>query len=193
MTLIGSAILDEGWRDKFELDYGDLEWADTGERLTANTFAKYRETDGMVIVHSMRQDLVDGAVTSPLTAIASDGYLKDGKGHPRTAGCYSKVLGHYVRTHSNFSLMEALRKISLMPAQRLESLAPGFKNKGRIKIGADADIIVFDKDELSDQSTYQEPTKAPDGMEHVLVNGVAVLLNGSVKEGSFPGKGIRSN
>ena len=80
----------------------------------------------------MRQELVDSAVTSPLTAIASYGFLKNGKGHPRTAGCYSKILGHYVRDLKSLSLMDAIRKISLMPAQRLESLAPAFKQKATV-------------------------------------------------------------
>ena len=193
MTLISSAILDEGWKEKLDIDYENLEWAETGERLTERTFAEYREMDGMVIMHSMQQDLVDMAVMSPLTAIASDGYINKGKGHPRTAGCYSKVLGDYVRRSNGLSLIEALRKTSLMPAERLESLAPAFKNKGRIKIGADADIIVFDKDKLSDRSTYQNPTLPPEGMKYVFVNGVGVIINGEPQVNQMPGKGIRSN
>ena len=193
MTLISSAILDEGWKEKLDIGYENLEWAETGERLTERTFAEYREMDGMVIMHSMQQDLVDMAVMSPLTAIASDGYINKGKGHPRTAGCYSKVLGDYVRRSNGLSLIEALRKTSLMPAERLESLAPAFKNKGRIKIGADADIIVFDKDKLSDRSTYQNPTLPPEGMKYVFVNGVGVIINGEPQVNQMPGKGIRSN
>ena len=193
MTGIESAILDEGWREKFGLDYADLEWADTGERLTASTFAEYREIGGMVIVHSMRPDLVDGAVASPLTAIASDGYLKDGKGHPRTAGCYSRVLGHYVRTSRVLSLMDAIRKIALMPAQRMETLAPALKKKGRARVGADADLMLFDPGHIIDRATYQEPTLPPVGMSHVLVNGVFVVRDGVVQEGVSPGSGIRAH
>ena len=192
MTLIESAILDEGWRERFDLDYGDLAWALTGERLTASTFAEYRETGGMVIAHSMCQDLVDVAVASPLTAIASDGYLEDSKGHPRTAGCYTRVLGRYVRESRALSLMDAIRKLALMPAQRLESLAPAFKKKGRANVGADADLMLFDPDRVIDRSTYEEPTVPPDGMPHVLVNGVPVVRDGVVQEGVSPGQGIRA-
>jgi N-acyl-D-aspartate/D-glutamate deacylase len=192
MTGIESAILAEGWRDRFGLDYGDLEWAVTGERLTASSFAEYREIGGMVIVHSMRQDLVDAAVASPLTAIASDGYLEASKGHPRTAGCYTRILGQYVRDSGAITLMDAIRKSSLMPAQRLESLAPAFRKKGRASVGADADLVLFDAERVRDRSTYQQPTLAPEGVPHVLVAGTPVVKDGAVQVGSFPGTGVRS-
>jgi len=140
----------------------------------------------------MRRDLVDATVNSPLTAIASDGYLANGKGHPRTAGCYSKILGQYVRESKTLSLIDALRKIALMPAHRLESWAPAFKKKGRVKVGADADLIAFDMDQLTDKSTYEHPTLAPEGMRYVLVNGISVVVDGKIKAGVSPGKGIRS-
>ena len=192
MTGIESAILNEGWKEKFGIDYEDLEWAETGERLTARTFAEYREIGGMVIVHSMRHDLVDSAVASSLTSIASDGYLKDGKGHPRTAGCYSRVLGHYVRETGQLTLMDAIRKMTLMPARRLEIFATAFKKKGRLAEGSDADVMIFDPEKVIDRSTYQKPTLSSGGMHHVLVNGIPVVRDGAVQESVNPGKGIRS-
>ncbi len=192
MTAIDSALFSEGWQDKYGISYDSLQWADTGERLTASTFAEYRETGGMVIVHSTPQDAVDTAVTSPLTAIATDGFLRNGKGHPRTSGTYSLILGRYVRERKLLSLRNALAKCSLMPAQRLESRAPAFASKGRIRPGMDADIVVFDADRVIDNSTYEEPTLAPTGIEYVVVGGMAVVEAGGVVEGALPGVGLRA-
>ena len=192
MTAIDSALFSEGWQEKYGISYDSLQWADTGERLTASTFAEYRETGGMVIVHSTPQTAVDTAVTSPLTAIATDGFLRSGKGHPRTSGTYSLILGRYVRERKLLSLRNALAKCSLMPAQRLEKRAPAFASKGRVRPGMDADIVVFDADRVIDNSTYEEPTLAPTGIEHVVVGGRAVVEAGEVVEGALPGVGIKA-
>ncbi len=97
MTLLESALFNPGWRKKRRLEYSDLQWVATGERLTAGTFAKYRKQGGLVIIHTNPEELVSEAVVNPLTIIASDGLLENGKGHPRTPGTYARVLGRYVR------------------------------------------------------------------------------------------------
>ena len=193
MTAIDSALFSEGWEEKYGISYDSLQWADTGERLTASTFAEYRETGGMVIVHSTPQDAVDTAVTSPLTAIATDGFLRNGKGHPRTSGTYSLILGRYVRERKLLTLSNALAKCSLMPAQRLESRAPAFASKGRLRPGMDADIVVFDADRVIDNSTYEEPTLPPTGIEFVIVGGKTVVEAGQVVEGALPGVGVKAD
>jgi len=192
MTGIESAFFNEDWQQQPEIDYDDLQWAETGERLTSSTFAQYREIGGYVIVHSTPAEAVQTAVTSPLTMIASDGFLRNGKGHPRTAGTYSKILGQFVREEDALSLMDAIRKMTLMPAQRLESRTPMFKSKGRIKVDADADITIFNPDTVIDQSTYEEPTLQSKGIVHVLVNGVPVVTNERLQEGVTPGRAARS-
>ncbi|MDP6451674.1 MAG: amidohydrolase family protein [SAR202 cluster bacterium] len=192
MTGIDSALFDEGWQDKYGIDYDRLQWVDTGERLNASTFAQYRETGGMVIVHSTPEDAVNAAVLSPLTAIATDGMLQEGKGHPRTAGTYSLVLGRYVRERGELSMSDALRKMSLMPAQRLQNRAPAFAKKGRLRVGFDADITIFDPETVIDHSTYEEPTLPPTGIEHVVVGGVRIVDGGEVVEGVAPGVGVRA-
>src|SRR5689334_18709955 len=192
MTGIKSAIFNEGWQEVFGIDYGDLQWAATGERLTKESFERYRTTGGMVAVFSMTEEIVETALASPLTMIASDGILDHGKGHPRTAGCYTRVLGKYVRERGALSLMDALRKMTLMPAQRLERRVPSMKNKGRVRVGADADIVVFDAARVIDKSTYEEPAKYAEGVKYLLVNGALVVKDGELQTGIYPGQPVRA-
>lgn len=192
MTDIKSAIFNEGWQEVFGIDYGDLQSAATGERLTKESFERYRKTGGMVAVFSMTEEIVEAALKDPLTMIASDGILANGKGHPRTAGTYTRVLGKYVRERGALSLMDALRKMTLMPAQRLERRVPSMKNKGRIRVGADADLVIFDAARVIDKSTYDEPAKYAEGVKYLLVNGVAVVKIGELQAGVNPGRPVRA-
>ena len=192
MTDIKSAIFDEGWQEVFNIDYKDLQWAATGERLTKETFDKYRKTGGMVAVFSMTEEIVAAAIKSPLTMIASDGILERGKGHPRTAGTYSRVLGSYVRDKGMLTLMDALTRMTLMPAQRLERRVPAMKNKGRIRAGADADLTIFDPRSITDKSTFQNPAQYAEGIRFVLVNGVVIVKEGQLQSGVQPGRPVRA-
>ena len=192
MTFLESALFEKDWQRTFGADYGDLEWVETGERLTAESFAGYRKKGGLVVMHTIPDDVVQLAVSSPLTMIASDGLLRLGKGHPRTAGTYSRMLGRFVRESGSVPLMGALRKMALAPAQRLEKRAPMFGAKGRVQVGADADLVVFDPALVIDRSTYREPTLPPDGIRDVLVNGVPVVRDGRLQEGVRPGRGVRA-
>jgi N-acyl-D-aspartate/D-glutamate deacylase len=192
MTDIKSAIFNEGWQEVFGIGYKDLQWAATGERLTKETFEKYRQTGGMVAVFSMTEEIVLGALKNPLTMIASDGILEKGKGHPRTAGTYSRILGKYVREDHALSLLDALTKMTLMPAQRLERRVPAMKNKGRIRLGADADLTIFDPQTISDRSTFQNPAKESVGVRFVIVNGVLLVKDSQLQPNIHPGVAIRA-
>ena len=192
MTDIQSAIFDEGWQEVFGIDYKDLQWAATGERLTKETFEKYRKTGGMVAVFSMTEEIVNAAIRSPLTMIASDGIVERGKGHPRTAGTYSRVLGNYVRDKGALTLIEALTRMTLMPAQRLERRVPSMKNKGRIRIGADADLTIFDARSITDKSTFQDPAQYAEGIKFVMVNGVLIVKDGQLQSDLHPGRAVRA-
>jgi N-acyl-D-aspartate/D-glutamate deacylase len=191
-TNIESAIYDEGWKEALGIDYKDLQWVATGERLTEESFAKYRKTGGSVIGHAIPEEIARIAVASPLTMIASDGLLQNGKGHPRASGSYARVLGHYVRDLKALTLMDALRKMTLMPAQRLERIAPMMKNKGRIRAGADADLTIFNPQTVIDRSTFEEPAKYSEGVIHVLVGGVFVVKDAKLQPEVNPGRAIRA-
>jgi Amidohydrolase family len=187
MTDIGSAIFNEGWQARQGgITFNDLQWAATGERLTAGTFARYRRQGGMVAIHSIPEDIVKLAIGNPLVMIASDGILENGKGHPRAAGTFARVLGRYVREQHVLTLMDALRKMTLAPAERL-----GIHGKGRIAVGADADFAVFDAERVIDRATFETPAQYSAGMAYVLVNGVPVVRYGSLVAGVAPGRGLR--
>jgi N-acyl-D-aspartate/D-glutamate deacylase len=117
--------------------------------------------------------------------------ITGGKGHPRGAGTYARVLGRYVREQKALSLMDALRKMTIMPAQRLESTVPMMRGKGRIKVGADADIAIFDPARVVDRATFENPAQYSEGVRHVLVNGVFVVMDSKIVDSVFPGKAIR--
>ncbi len=175
------------------ITYKDVQWAETGERLTAETFEKYRKEGGIAIIHSIPEAATRAAVANPMVMIASDGMpITGAKVHPRGQATFSRVLGHYVREEKALDLMLALRKMTLMPAQRLEKRAPVFKDKGRIRVGADADITVFDPDRIIDNATFDDPLEYSAGIQFVLVNGVAVLKDGQLVESLFPGRAERA-
>src|SRR5216683_4264157 len=174
MTSIQAAMFDHKEEEPAAY-YSSLLWPATGEHLTKESFLRYRKQGGMVIVPGNTPENVHAAIVSPLTMIASDGHLANGKGHPRTAGTYALVLGRYVREEKVLDLMTALKKMTLMPAQRLETRAPMFKDKGRIRVGADADILVFDANRVIDKATYEKPLQYSEGIQFVLVNGIAVF------------------
>ncbi len=187
MTDLSSAIFAEGWQARLGgIGFGDLQWALTGERLTEESFARYRKQGGMVAVHNIPEDVARMAIADPKVMIASDGLMEAGKGHPRAAGTYARVLGRYVREQHVLSLMDALRKMSLMPAQRL-----GIQSKGRLQVGADADIAVIDAEHVIDRATFEKPAEFSEGIRFILVNGVLVVQNGQLVDGAVPGIGLR--
>src|SRR6267154_878768 len=192
-TQLESAIFDPGWQDRQGITYKDIQWTKTGERLTAESFEKYRKEGGTVVIFSIPEEAARTAVADPLVIIASDGMpLTGAKIHPRGQATFSRVLGHYVREEKALDLMTALRKMTLMPAQRLEKRAPPFKDKGRIRVGADADITVFDSNRVIDKATYENPLEYSEGIQFVLVNGVPVVKDGQLVSGAFPGRAARA-
>jgi hypothetical protein len=196
MTAMESTLFDD-WEAMPDEAFQRYEWPPTGERLTRESFARYRELGGgYIVLHPPDEARQEAAVRTclghPLPMIASDGAWNGGQTHPRAAGTHSRVLGHYVRDEGVLTLMEALRKMSLAPAQHLESRVPSMRNKGRLQVGADADLVIFDPATVIDRATYAEPLLPPIGIETVLVNGVRVVEDGVIREGVYPGTAIRA-
>ena len=192
-TGLESAIFDPGWQERMRIGYGDVQWVKTGERLTAESFERYRKEGGEVVIFMIPEPVVRFAIADPMVMIGSDGMPTTGASvHPRGQGTFSRVLGKYVREEKALDLMTALRKMTLMPAQRLEQRAPAFKTKGRIKVGGDADITIFDANRVIDRATFEKPLQYSDGIQFVLVNGVAVISDGKPVEGVLPGRAARA-
>jgi N-acyl-D-aspartate/D-glutamate deacylase len=190
-TRIESAVFD-GVESRPDSYFSNMQWVKTGERLTRETFLKYRKERGLVITHSNTEENVRKAITHPLVMIASDGFDVTSGGHPRSAGTFTKILRQYVRDEKAIPLMDAIAKMTIMPARRLEKRVPAMKNKGRIKVGADADLVLFDPATVRDRATYEKPDAFSEGMKVAIVNGVVTLADGKVVEGVHPGKGIRA-
>lgn len=144
-------------------------------------------------MHLMKPEWIQKAMATPFVMIASDGMPYAPGAHPRSAGTFSRVLGVYVRENKTLTLMQALAKMTIMPAKRLEPIAPAMKNKGRLRIGADADVTVFDPDRVKDMATFEKGLSFSAGIDHVLVNGAAVVRDGATVPNAYPGRAILGN
>lgn len=176
-----------------------------------------RESPGdSVIIHFLREDdnpddaaLLDLSVLYPGTSICTDGlaYVQaDGSfytgaewplpqglnNHPRAAGNYCRFLRKWVRERGVISWMDAIRQASLNGALILEKAVPEMKRKGRLQVGADADIIVFDPASVSDQADFRNPAALSKGMQHVLVNGGFLIRDAVLDVDAMPGRAVRA-
>ena len=188
MTTINSALFNPGWQEKLGISYPQLVLPETGEHLTKERFDELHNssTPHGVIIFNNKQEVVDKVIPHPLVMIASDGE----QGHPRNAGTYSRVLAQYVREKGTITLMDALRKMSLMPAEMLERSTPDARRKGRLQEGADADIVVFDAATITDRSTFEKPMEPSVGVHYLLVGGTVVVNEGKIVADVFPGRAL---
>ncbi len=199
-----------GGYDTVELLRSRQRFASRDELIAAND----EDPGGLILWHFLdvdlsprHRDLLDVSVLFPGGAIASDAmpWMLDGinyKGdawplpdgvvsHPRSAGTFTRFLSRWVRDRKTMSLIEGLRKCTLIPAQILEASTPQIRRKGRIKVGCDADLVIFDYRDLRDEAEFSAMNRPARGMRHVLVHGQRVISDGFLKPHVRPGRPVR--
>ncbi len=175
-TSLAQARFDPGWEQRFGIGYHDLQIAGTTERLTPETFRRYRALGRLAVAYAIPDTAVVLALEAPYVMIGSDAILNPGNNnHPRSAGAFSRLLAVYVRERHVITLMDALRKMSLLPAQALEERAPAMRRKGRLQAGADADLVIFDPSRVADRATVERPNQFSTGISYVIVAGRVAL------------------
>jgi N-acyl-D-glutamate deacylase len=199
-------------------DWSALQMVDTGRRFQKHDEvlrAQAQDPAALVLWHFLdveanqrHRDLLDVSVLFPGGAIASDAMpwtrpdgsiydadawpLPDGtSSHPRSAGTFTRFLARWVRERKTMTLTEGLAKCTLIPAQIMEASAPQFAKKGRLQVGCDADIVVFDWDKLVDRADFKAMNRTADGVRHLLVNGEAVIADGVLQTAARPGRPLR--
>lgn len=214
-TVVGAEMFRGNWRERLGgATAADIELAGKPYDDASLAQAQRDSPGSVIVVHFMRpetkpadQAYLDEAVLMPGGAIASDTMpwtlhgriisedvwpLPQGAySHPRSAGTFSRFLRDYVRERKKLDLREALRKVSLIPAQILENSVPAMKQKGRLQVGADADIVVFDPATVSDRATYAAPAATSIAMKFVIVNGTPVIRDGQLVRDALPGRPVR--
>jgi hypothetical protein len=191
-TQIGAAAFKGDWQTLYGMDFDDIVWVATGERLTEASFHDYQHQtpEGYIVLFSNDMASVDQAMLDPQTIVASDAMpapSDDAKVHPRGRGTFTRTLHRYVREQNALSWLDAIEKMTLLPARRLEHMAPSFARKGRIQLGMDADIVAFDPNRVQDQASYEDPNQPSMGMQYVLVNGTPIVQRGKLVDGVYPG------
>ncbi len=188
-TRLGTPTYDPGWLDRYHCGYDVLEYCEgkyKGQRATAETFQEMRRDfpECITVCHVMKESDIRLAFRHPGVMLGSDGLMNNGQGHPRAAGSFPRFLREFVKK-GTLSLYEAVEKMTAQPAARL-----GLANKGRLNVGADADVTIFDLETVTDRATFAQPALAPEGIEYVLIGGEIALERGKIVK-SDCGKAVR--
>ncbi|MCP5025084.1 MAG: amidohydrolase family protein [Actinomycetia bacterium] len=191
-TNLASNRFNGDWQKRFGITYGDLQIGGTETRVTEETFAQVRDAGNLVAaLGSIPEGEIELALREPWTFIGSDAILEpDANNHPRASGTFSRVLGRYVRDKGVLSLPDALAKMTILPAQRIEGPIRAMRRKGRLQRGADADITIFDPTTVTDTATVADPGSPSSGVEWVLVAGQIVKRPEGVQRDVLPGQAL---
>lgn len=179
-TFIGSAVFDEGCFESWNKSYDSIMLTEEpfkGVYCNREIFEKARKEypQMLAVANVMNEDEIVEALNHPMVMIASDGIYRNHSGHPRGAGTFPRVIGHYVREKKSMEFYDAINKMTLMPAKRLN-----MKRKGLLKEGFDADITIFDYDRIIDKATFQDPQLRPEGIKYVILGGQIAVSNGKI-------------
>ena len=188
-TRIGTPTYDPGWLERYHCDYGVLEFCEgkyKGQRATKETFEEMRRDfpECITVCYVMKPEDVCMAYAHPGVMVASDGLLNQGQGHPRAAGTFPRFLAEFSRK-GNIPLYTAVEKITALPANRLR-----LSGKGRLNVGADGDITIFDYEKIRDNATFAQPVLAPEGIDYVLIGGEIAAKDCQIVNGNC-GKAVR--
>lgn len=188
-TGIGETTYDDGFLERYHTDYSSIEMCEgkyKGQRCTKEIFDEMRRDNpgALTVCYVMKKEDVDMAFDDPGVMLASDGTLDDGQGHPRAAGAFPRLIAEFVRT-GKISLYEAVKKMTAMPAQKV-----GLDRKGRLNVGADADLVIFDPKTIADKATFAEPLLPPVGISRVMIGGKTAVLDGVLVDGTL-GRSVR--
>ena len=193
-TYLDSERFAPGWQRRFRITFSDLQIAGSAERLTAETFARYRHEHRIAAAFAIPEADVTRAMQTPWIMIGSDGILGPShNNHPRASGTFTRTLAVYVREKKILTLMDALSKMTLLPARRLEQSSAQFRRKGRLSVGADADIVIFNPATVADRATVEHPEIPAAGVEWVLVNGTVVKSPAGFQRSAHPGRPLRGD
>jgi N-acyl-D-amino-acid deacylase len=177
-TFIGSAVFDEGCFELWNKSYDSIMLTEDpfkGMFCDRELFEKARKEypNMLAVAYVMNENEIIQALNHPMVMIASDGIYRNHSGHPRGAGTFPRVIGHYVRDEKKMEFFDAIYKMTYMPAKRLK-----LKRKGLIKEGYDADITIFNYDAIIDKATFQDPQVRPDGIDYVILGGKTAVAEG---------------
>ncbi|MGM9582431.1 MAG: amidohydrolase family protein [Phascolarctobacterium sp.] len=178
-TMIGATTYDDGWMERYQCGYDVIEMCEgkyKGQRCTKEIFAEERREhpEHLTVCHVMKEADVDLALRTLNVMLGSDGIMNNGQGHPRAAGSFPRLFSEFVRK-GKLSLDEAVRMCTAMPAQKL-----GLTNKGHLRAGADADIVIFDPATIRDRATFEQPTLPGEGIAYVFIGGEIAAQDGKV-------------
>ena len=187
------ARFDGNWQERYQVDFSKVQIL--GEsNLTPERFEELRRMrhERMVIVESIPQVTVDYFATNTTCPIGTDSEANYTTTHPRGAGSFTKFINDYVDT-GKIDFDKSMYRFSTLAAKQFAPYIPDLTNRGEIKVGYAADLVLWDRDKIKSNADFENPRRASSGVVAAFVNGVPVILNGDIVKGVSPGRHLKGN